>query len=215
MGEVAANGGVRLRPAEASDVDALVEISMLTGKAGGDASALHRLPRIIGEIYSAPYLALHPDYALVAEDELGPAGYVVGAPDTRAFEVQLERDWWPALRARYADPSGISFEHWTADQVRAYQIHHPRPAAKDIVSRYPAHLHMNLHPRVQGRGVGPALLKAWLALAARQGVTGVHLGTNRDNARAIRFWSDQGFHRIERPSKPLSAVWFGRTLVEP
>jgi hypothetical protein len=93
-----------IRPVVAADLDALYRIALLTGDSGADASALHKDPRLVGHIYAAPYATLSPETAFVAEDAAGVAGYIVGALDTRAFEARLERDWWPALRAEYADP---------------------------------------------------------------------------------------------------------------
>ncbi|MGJ3264099.1 MAG: hypothetical protein ACFE0R_12775 [Salinarimonas sp.] len=84
---------MRIRPARPADREALLAISLATGDAGGDAAHLYRDGRLVGLIYSAPYLALAPDLALVAEDEAGVAGFAVGAADTRVFEARLERDW--------------------------------------------------------------------------------------------------------------------------
>ena len=203
---------VELRPFAETDLHAIYEISLLTGDGGGDATRLYTNPKLIGEIYSAPYAILEPGLAFVAEDDLGVAGYIVGAADTRAFEARLERDWWPALRSTHAAPCGTDVETWNADELRAYQIHHPRPAADSIVVAFPAHLHMNLHPRLQRRGVGGRLLDRWLGVARNLGVSGVHLGVNAANDRALRYWTTQGFTRIERPSTPRSAIWFGMTL---
>ena len=208
---VALSDGVRFRRFALADLGALYEISLLTGDAGGDATALHRDPKLIGEIYSAPYAIFEPSWAFVVEDALGVAGYVVGAPDTRRFERRLESDWWPTLRRRYPHTDGEAAT-WTADQLRSWLIHHPRPAPDDVVADYPAHLHMNLHPRLQGRGVGGQLLKVWLSAAVGAGVAAVHLGTNPGNARALAFWSCNGFSRLVRPgSKPRSTIWFGRS----
>lgn len=204
--------GVILRPFAPPDLDALYEVSLLTGNAGGDATALHKKPTLIGQIYSAPYAALEPSWAFVAEDALGVAGYIVGVPDTRVFEARLEAEWWPTLRLEHADPSGSS-ESWTPDELRAWLIHHPKPAPEDVVAAFPAHLHMNLHPRSQGRGIGRELLGLWLARAKAAGVRGVHLGASPGNERAILYWGLIGFTRLQRPgARPRSTVWFGLHL---
>jgi hypothetical protein len=95
-----------VRACHARDLDDLYAISVATGLAGGDASALYRDARMMGHIYSAPYAVLSPSTAFVAEDDDGVAGYIVGVADTAAFEERLEREWWPALRRQYDDPSG-------------------------------------------------------------------------------------------------------------
>ncbi len=186
-----------IRHCRVTDIEALHAISLATGHLGSDAARLHDDPRLLGHIYAAPYATLAPGLALVVEDAAGVAGFAVGAVDTPAWEALLESAWWPDLRRRYADPDATSSEAWTADQRRAFMIHHPRPTPAEVTRQYPAHLHMNLLPRQQRRGVGPALLRAWLAAAAGHGARCVHVGVNRANAGALRFWERHGFRPVE------------------
>jgi len=202
---------VRIRPAEPRDEAAFYEISLKTGDRGGDASALYRDARMMGHVYSAPYLRLLPGFCFVAEDDDGVAGYVAGAPDTRDFQERLERSWWPALRRLYPDPDDVPADLRTPDQRRAWMIHHPTRSPDTVVSAYPAHVHMNLLPRLQGRGHGPRLLDRWLAKARASRVSGVHAGSNADNAGAIRFWERMGFTRLGQTAGGRT-VWLGRAL---
>jgi GNAT superfamily N-acetyltransferase len=72
---------------------------------------------------------------------------------------------------------------------------------------------MNLLPRLQGAGVGPRLLDAWLQLAALQHPQGVHVGVNRGNARAVTFWSRMGFIELALEKlEPGRTIWMGRRL---
>ena len=203
----------RVRALEADDLEALYPIALQTGDNGGDASALHRDPSLIGHIYAAPYAVLSPETAFVAEDALGVAGYIVGAVDTRAFEARLERDWWPPLRARYTDPSDRPPETWTADEMRAWLIHHPYPTPERVLAGHPSHLHINLLPRLQGQGMGKALMDRFLDVLRAQGSPGVHLGTGEANVRARRFYDLYGFHTVERPAGARSqTVWMQYAL---
>src|SRR5690606_904641 len=100
----------------------------------------HNDPQLIGHIYAAPYGVLEPDNVLVAEDEAGLAGYIVGTHDSDAFAERLDREWWPALQARYADSAGMT----PADKGRIAAIMKPQRSPADLVATYPAHIHMNL-----------------------------------------------------------------------
>lgn len=200
-----------IRPCKRSDLDALYAISLATGHEGGDASHLCDDGKLMGHIYAAPYALLEPDFALVLEDKRGVAGFAVGTPDTHAWFQRLERGWWPGLRAIYENPGDTPSPGWSADQRRAFTIHHPRPTPRPISERYPAHLHLNLAPRAQGRGVGHLLFSAWLAGAIRRGVGAVHIGANRGNPRAIEFWSRQGFITLPGSDGGWgTTVWMGR-----
>ncbi|MBB6303465.1 hypothetical protein GGE67_004097 [Rhizobium leucaenae] len=144
---------INLRSVQPDDIDQLYVISLVTGDAGKNATALHRDGRMIGHIYSVPYAVLSPKTVFVAEDGEGVCGYIAGVFDTVTFEERLEREWWPELRKRYAEPSGDA-SAWDADQQRSFTIHHPKRAPVALTDPFPAHIHMNLLPRTQGQGIG-------------------------------------------------------------
>src|SRR5690606_31368953 len=67
-----------------------------------DATKLFDNPRLLGEVFVGPYLRFAPEFAWVYADEADVArAYVLGVPDTAAFEVLLAERWWPTLRQRY------------------------------------------------------------------------------------------------------------------
>ena len=202
-----------IRDARPADLEALYRIALATGDSGADASHLHRDPKLVGHLYAAPYAVLAPEFALVVEDEAGVGGYILGALDTLEFEARLEAEWWPALRREYADPTGDP-AGWNLDQIRAFQIHHPRPPPTRITDPYPSHLHINLAPRLQGRGLGQALIDAWLARIAAAGSRGAHLGVSPVNHRAIRFYRAYGLEefRFPRPKPEPDAIYFVRAF---
>ena len=202
-----------IRDARPGDLDALYRIALATGDAGADAAPLYRDPKLVGHLYAAPYSALAPEFAMVVEDASGVGGYILGALDTLAFEARLEAEWWPALRRQYADPAGDPAA-WNLDQLRTWQIHHPRPPPARITEPYPSHLHINLLPRLQGRGLGQAMIDAWLARIATAGSRGVHLGVNPSNYRALRFYRAYGLDefRFPRPKANPDTIYFVRSF---
>ncbi len=202
---------VTIRPVVAADRDALYDICLRTGDAGRDAAPLHADPHLMGDIYAVPYAVLLPDWSFVATDGEGVCGYVVGAPDTRAFEAELEKNWWPTLRRRSEDPGPPP--HRTADAARWFHIHHPEPEPDSIVGRFPAHMHMNVLPRAQGRGVGRRLFNQWCEKAASRGVSGVFVGVSLRNAGGAAFWQACGMTPIAGIDvKAHPGNWFGLTL---
>lgn len=202
---------VVIRPYRVDDLEALYAISLATGDAGADASALYRDGRLIGHIYSAPYALLVPELVMLAECAGDVAGFVVGVLNTEMWEKQLEQCWWPKLRLKYPAPDSLEKERWTPDARRAAMIHYPEVTPTAVSKNYPAHLHLNLLPSLQGRGIGGKLFRAWLDLATPRGATATHVSVNRANARATRFWTKMGFHDIS-PEELQSGrtLWMGR-----
>lgn len=194
-----------LRTYTPADLDALYAICLQTADAGKDATALHHDKRLVGHIYSAPYGVLEPNNVFVAEDGEGVAGYVVGTYDTNAFSERLEREWWPGLRQRYADPANLT----AADRDRVASIMKPSHPPADLVAGHPAHIHMNLLPRLRGQRVGTRLLDLWVEQARANGVPSIHLGASASNTGGIAFWTRSGFTPWrEEPG----VVWFGMAL---
>jgi ribosomal protein S18 acetylase RimI-like enzyme len=202
-----------IRAVATADLDALYRICLATGDAGQDASHLYRDPKLVGELYAAPYAVLEPGSAFVVEDNEGVGGYIVGTADTLAFEARLEAEWWPALRRRYAIPTGDPAS-WSLDALRAWQIHHPRPPPARVTEPYSAHLHINLMPRLQGQGLGQALIDRWLGRMREIGAAGVHLGVAAQNHRAIRFYRAYGFDEFvfPRPRPEPDSLYFTMRL---
>ena len=180
-----------------SDLDDLYRICLQTGDAGEDATSMFDDPRILGDVFAAPYGLFEPSLAFVAEDEAGVGGYIVGALDSRAFEERLEADWWPALRDRYpAPPSELPPDQWTPDQRTAGFIHAPFPVPDELAKDYPSHLHINLVPRLQSQGLGRQLMNTLIRALQEQGSAGVHFFVWPTNQRAVGFYRHLGFTMI-------------------
>jgi ribosomal protein S18 acetylase RimI-like enzyme len=183
---------VTIRAVRPADEPALYDVCLRTGANGGDATSLYRDPRLLGEVYVGPYLALEPDLAfVVADDDDAVGGYVLGARDTADFERRCEAAWWPALRARYPRGSSTGAD---ADVIRL--IHRPPRAEPAVLAAFPSHLHVDLLPAWQGGGWGRRLLETLFDALRAAGSAGVHLGVSRRNEPAIGFYRRLGFTEL-------------------
>lgn len=202
---------VDIRPYRARDLDKLYDICLRTGDSGADGSHLYRDPKLIGHVYAGAYGVLSPQTAFVVENEEGVGGYIIGPADTYAFEKRCAVEWWPPLQARYAEPSGDP-AGWSRDERMAHHVHHPDRTPRRINEIYPAHLHINLLPRFQGRGVGKRMVDLWLAKVHAMGAHGACLGTGDSNPRSVRFYRAYGFHEVERFGDAGEEILFGIAL---
>ena len=202
------------RLAQQTDARALYQISVLTGNLGRDASHLYQDPNMMGHIYSVPYLKHSPELCFVVERKDEIMGFAVGTSDTCAFEQLLESEWWPKLRQTYPKPEQAKRSIWTADEKRRSMIHDPQLVPAVLSDAFPAHLHMNLHPKAQGMGLGSNLLRRWSRKAAEMGVEKVHVGVNRQNQLAVDFWKKHNFKQLDSElSLPRTrTIWLGRSI---
>jgi len=181
-----------IRPFEAGDLPALYRICLLTGDAGGDATPLYRDPDLMGHYYAAPYAVLEPELCFLLTADGEPCGYVLGTGDTAAFNERAERDWFPALRARLPHPE----ENDTSADAGMLRLIHAGYSIHPDVRDYPAHLHIDLLPSAQRKGLGRKLIACYLAALRARGVSAVHLGVGERNVGAIAFYEKVGFHLI-------------------
>jgi ribosomal protein S18 acetylase RimI-like enzyme len=184
-----------LRPATIDDLPALYDVCLLTGDAGDDASGSYDDPDLLGSVYVGPYVMLGGTVALAGVDDDGVGAYVLAAIDTAEFEAACEREWWPQLRERYPLAEVPSTRR--DDEVIAH-IHRPPVMAASVAERYPAHLHIDLLPRMQNRGRGRQMIEAVVAELQQAGASGVHLGVAAQNVRAIGFYEHLGFTTLDQ-----------------
>lgn len=195
-------GNFNLRQAVAADRASCYAVCLGTGDSGRDATRLHADPEALGNVYVGAYLAFEPELSLVLEDQIGICGYALAALDTKAFHHRYVNEWLPPLRQRRPPPSGPSTA-WGRDEQLWNLYHHPELFVPESYAAHPSHLHIDLLPRAQGRGLGRVMMTELLGLLAARGSPGVHLAMAADNHRAAAFYAKLGFNEIARNSDTL------------
>lgn len=202
-----------LRQARVEDHAALRHVCLLTGDSGKDASGIEDDPDLLGLIYAVPYQVYAPEFAVVVEDADGVCGYALGAPDTAAFERQVNGEWFPRLARTLTDP-GPDESLWTGSDWARRHIHHPPALVHPALDAFPAHGHIDLLERARGAGMGRKAMEWVLRRLAKAGCPGVHLGVAPDNDSALAFYGKLGFKRLADPSLPQDTVFVVRDLAD-
>jgi GNAT superfamily N-acetyltransferase len=146
----------------------------------------------VADKYAASAAAGAADAGPADDVAAGPAGDATAAADAAPA---ADGDSAPPVSEREASiiASAADFES----------------APADIVERYPAHLHIDLLPVTQGQGLGRQLIERFTEELRKRGVRGVHLGVDRRNTGAHRFYERTGFTRVGDPDGP---VWYAKEL---
>lgn len=173
------------------------EICYRTGYNGEDLTGTGRFNdhRLFGLLFSL-YYTYHEranSFVAVDEDSGRIAGYLLGSLDTIAQEKRFSRLWTARIAAR-----GLLVSWWRYRESFSAMWHfssvvHTFPPLSHIHREYPAHLHINLLPGYQRRGVGGRLMEAMEARVRGAGIPGIHLITSDMNLKAVPFYLGRGY----------------------
>lgn len=213
---------MHIRPYQPSDEPAVEAITFLDRNGfTGDKTDQFEDMRLFYLMFIAYYVRWLPEHAFVAVDGEQVIGYILGCPDSTAQEAH----WGEVM------PSEIAAHIKMVTQVtypRTLQVYQDMAAMSAeaaahfldtaFLERYPAHLHINLHPDHQGRGTGSRLLAQFETHLRGLGVPGLHLQTSNYNVKAIPFYRKMGFtlHSDESvASHPLVSDYRVLTFAKP
>lgn len=146
--------------------------------------------------YCDYYIETEPHNCFVFADEADETvGYILCAEDFKSFREVFLRDF----RTRIA-PEDKAERDWAAASIVLHE---------KFSEKYPAHLHIDLLPDYQGKGIGTQLMHTLLDHLKNKGCTGVMLTVWKFNEGGIRFYDRYGFDRI---GENESNIAFGKTF---
>ena len=186
-----------IRPYRADDRADVYDVCVRTAAVGADATGMYSTDDLMPDVFAGPYLDLQPDLAWVIDTGTRVAGYVIAAADTRAFVARLRDEWLPGFASKYR-------EHSSADEWVVALGLDPERMLVPEVDDYPAHLHIDVLPELQGHGWGRTLIETLRGELGRRGVPGVHLTVDPANLPARAFYHRLGF--VELPSGALGSA---------
>ncbi|WP_223694336.1 GNAT family N-acetyltransferase [Leifsonia poae] len=193
-----------IRPYRSSDREAVGQICVRTGASGQDATGLFSDDLLLPDIFAFPYLAFQPDLAFVVDTGESVAGYVIGVADSLAYVDWYRREWLPGFRGRH--PVGAGMPDRDREMIE-YGLEIGGSVVAEV-AEFPAHLHIDLVPELQGQGFGRALIRRLLAELRARGVPGVYLTMSSSNRSARAFYDRLGFWELpsSTPDSPALAL---------
>jgi ribosomal protein S18 acetylase RimI-like enzyme len=178
-----------IRPAALTDLPAIYEICVKTAADGTDATGLLRDDVLVGQFFAAPYLHYDITNCFVVDQNGFAIGYIIGATDTEDFNEWMNNRWLPNLRAAYPlrEADTPPLEAYVLSQI------HNGIETQNICEHYPSHLHIDLLPEAQGKGLGRKLIQTYVECLIEKQSKGLHLGVSAANTNAMAFYERIGF----------------------
>lgn len=205
--------GCRLR-----DLAGVSEVCCRTGYGGEDISRSRRFRdrRLFAMLFCHYYVRYEPENSFVVvpyEEPERVVGYILGCSDTERYERRFALTMVPriALRALLL----TSWRHpGTLIELLRWGRGIPWREANPAGKGYPAHLHIDLLPEYQRRGIGGRLLELLEARFTGLGVQGIHLVTSSAHRTALPFYEKHGYRVMrEREHRMWSGLSDYRSIV--
>ena len=184
---------LEIRTYKPTDLNYLYEICLKTGDSGKNATNIYKDPGLVGSFYAAPYAVIHPELTFILADNDMPVGYIIGTDNSENFYHRAEIIWFPELRKKYPLPE----EEDTSPDARIIRLIHKGHIPKLELLSYPAHLHIDILPEGQGKGMGKKLIETFVHKLRELKVPALHLEVGKRNANAIQFYEKIGFKLIK------------------
>jgi len=184
---------LEIRKYHPSDIISLYKICLLTSNKGKDIELFKDEPDLLGHLFVGPYVSYEPDLCFVLTNNYEPCGYILGTKNSENFYYQCEKEWFPLLRKRYLLPEQSD----TSRVALLKRVLHKGHKQRENYDLYPAHLHIDILPIAQGKGMGKKLMDEFLNELKSQKVPGLHLEVGKANENAIQFYKHYGFEVLK------------------
>ena len=189
-----------IRSYKSADTSAVYEICLKTGNSGQDATHLFSDPLVLGHIYVGPYMEFEPQSVFILEDDQGPCGYIMGVLDSQTYYQWMHSEWLPKIRVNYKKPAGNP-DTWDETEKITDLLFHP--VSQRLLPDYPAHLHIDLLSRAQGKGQGKLLMDRFIDYLKYNKIPGLHLELSSNNDRAFNFYRKYGIEELDRDNESI------------
>lgn len=161
---------------------------------------------LLPDTFAEPYVVHDPLLAFMADDDGRAVGYIVGTADTVAFADWFRTTWLPSVAPKHA---GRPLEVTDFESLILELMYTPGRMVHEDLAAYPAHLHIDLLPEYQGRGLGRQLMDAFRGELVDRGIERFHLSMDPANAGARAFYEKLGFEPIRVSTDP-GGTYLGR-----
>jgi GNAT superfamily N-acetyltransferase len=190
-----------IRQCTIEDLPYIYEICYLTGYDKVTLETICEDKYKTGHYYAAPYLYFDIECCFVVTVENIPKGYILGTHDTETYTQWLNTHWLPKVR-KYYDLQ--KFQNRDPFETHLNNCIINDTEIEDRLKDYPAHLHIDLLPELQGKGMGRKLIEVFFNRCREKGAQRVHLGVSKENPGAIAFYNKLGMYVISEDEEGIN-----------
>lgn len=196
-----------VRKVKPEDKKVISRICFQTSDKSGD----RKYQNLVGLHWAVPYLRFEKDHCfVVVGEENQPLGYVLAAVNARAFRRNYNRRMKTEIHEELKKQKPL-FSLWEFSREYLLSPRYLENLPSGTDREYPAHLHIDIDPEHQGRGLGGLLMDVLLEDLGKIECPGVHLGVGSENGAAIRFYERYGFKLLKK--RIMGVSYYGLKLL--
>jgi ribosomal protein S18 acetylase RimI-like enzyme len=193
---------IAIRHYQTSDRDALLALAAETAFFGAPVEAFLEDRRLFCDAFARYYAENEAAFVWLADSPQGVIGFLLGCPDT-----SLHSKRWRRYLRNTILVNALSGKYRLGRRTAGFTWGMLMGAVRGEVpavdlSRYPAHLQIDVKDGHRGSGIGRALIDAYLEQLNDLAVSGVHLETTSHNQAACHLYEKIGFRLLDaRPNR--------------
>jgi ribosomal protein S18 acetylase RimI-like enzyme len=183
---------VTIRPYRPEDRDRLRKIALDTADLGYGPGDDIPIKDTLADILTRYYTDFEPESAWVADTNGLAVGYIIGSIHPRRHHSVMRSKIVPsAIMKAIADGGLWSPGAWRL-LLMATTMLGSNPG-KDILDKYPAHLHINIDENYRDGGTGRLLVSTFEDYVRNADIRGIHARVRGNNTGAGKFFSSLGY----------------------
>ena len=188
---------ITIRPYHSKYRQGVIDIIHKTGYMGEDADGHFDDKYLLALLFGIYYLEFEPKGCFVAIDSTtgNVVGYILSSLDTRTQTRIFQRRMIPRIAVRTFLYTSWHYHRCFRVLLRFMRDSEP-PQDKLYLTEYPAHLHINVHPKYHKQGIGTNLVNKLEKYLEMRECKGIHLWTSERNVKAVRFYLKNGFELL-------------------
>lgn len=187
-----------IRHCKSSDEKGILEVCYRTGYMGEDLT--HRNifndVKLFGYLFCLYYIRYEKENCFVAVDKSRDdkvVGYIIGTINSKREEKLFKEKMVCKIAVRL-----VLFTSWKYPEsfrqvlffIKSLNLN---KEPKNLYKEYPAHLHINILPEYQHKGIGRILMDKFESNARKNNIKGIHLRTSSKNIKALPFYDRNGY----------------------
>ena len=188
---------ISIHPYHSKDRQGVINITYKTAYMGEDAHGYFDDKYLLALLFGLYYLEFEPKGCFVAINNTSGevVGYILSSLDTETQKQIFQRRMIPRIAARAFLYTSWRYHRCFRVFLR-FMFDTEPPHDRLYLNEYPAHLHINVHPKYHKQGIGTKLVNELEKYLKRRKCKGIHLWTSEKNVKAVPFYFKNGFELL-------------------